>query len=217
MKTLNTAILGIPIPKRMQKLPISPKGYPVPWFVAWIDGVPDFRVIGPDKLVQAVNYKRCWLCGEPLGVHKTFVLGPMCTVNRTSAEPPCHLDCADYAVRACPFLTQPKMRRNEVGLPEDHQLPGGVMIKRNPGVTALWITKRYSAWRDPSGGALFTVGDPEQVFWFAEGRKAKREEVDNSIKTGLPLLMDVAEEEGPEAIEELYRCMTRARDLLPAA
>jgi hypothetical protein len=216
MRNLNTAILGIPIPKRMQKLPVSPKGYPTPWFVAWLDGVPDFRVIGPDKIVQAVNYKRCWLCGEPLGVHKTFVIGPMCTVNRISAEPPCHLDCADYAARACPFLTQPKMRRNEAGLPEGAQSPAGVMIKRNPGVTALWITKTYTTVRD-GDGAIFRLGEPEQVFWFAEGRKAKREEVDQSIKTGLPLLMDIAEEEGPEAIEELYRCMTRAKALLPAA
>jgi len=216
MKNLNMSILGIPIPKRMQKLPISAKGFPVPWFVATIDGVPDFRVIGPDKLVQAVNYKRCWLCGEALGVHKTFVIGPMCTVNRISAEPPCHLDCADYAARACPFLTQPKMRRNEAGLPEDAQDLPGVMLKRNPGVTALWVTRTFSAVRSGSG-AIFHLGDPEQVFWFAEGRKAKREEINRSIETGLPTLLSMAEEDGPDAIAELYQCITKARELLPAA
>jgi len=31
-------------------LPIDPdRGYPVPWFVAWVNGKPDFRVIGVGK------------------------------------------------------------------------------------------------------------------------------------------------------------------------
>jgi len=71
---LNQSIWSIPMPDRIKRLPISATGFPVPWFVAWIDGLPDFRVIGPDKMVQAVNRKLCWVCGQPLGVHKAFPL-----------------------------------------------------------------------------------------------------------------------------------------------
>jgi hypothetical protein len=46
-----------------------------------------------------------------------------------SAEPPSHRECAEYAVRACPFLTRPLAVRNERGL--DGFEPAGVMIKRN--------------------------------------------------------------------------------------
>src|SRR5262245_17927108 len=113
MRALNASIRDIPLPARMARLPISPAGYPVPWFVATIKGEPDFRVIGPDKIARAVRADLCWLCGQTLGRFKAFVGGPMCAVNRTSAEPPSHRECAEYAVRACPFLTRPRMRRNE--------------------------------------------------------------------------------------------------------
>src|SRR6267154_1896953 len=100
-------------PKRSAELPRDERGYPVPWFVEWIDGKPDFRVMDSDKLVEAIKYKRCWVCGGPLGHYKVFTIGPMCMVNRTSAEPPSHRDCAEFSVRNCPFLTTPDMHRRE--------------------------------------------------------------------------------------------------------
>jgi len=49
--------------------------------------------------VVCVRHKRCWLCGQPLGKFMCFVVGPMCAINKTSAEPPSHRDCALYAVQ----------------------------------------------------------------------------------------------------------------------
>jgi hypothetical protein len=216
MKTLNVSILGIPIPERMKRLPISSKGFPVPWFVAMVNGNWDFRVIGPGKVDGAVKRKLCWLCGQPLGQYQVFVIGPMCTVNRVSAEPPSHLECADYAARACPFLTKPAMRRNEKDMPGQAKEPAGTMIKRNPGVAALWVTKSYSPWR-VGNGVPFRIGDPERVLWFSEGRTATREEVMASISSGLPLLEAEAMKEGPEAMEELAQCFARSQSLLPSA
>ncbi len=198
----------------MKRRPISREGYPTPWFVALVDGEYDFRVADPDKVVQAIKRKLCWLCGQPLGVHFTFVIGPMCAVNRVSSEPPCHLECAEYAARACPFLTKPKMRRNEVDLPENIR-ETNIMIKRNPGVCALWTTRSYTLTR--SNGVLFKVGEPEHIEWFCEGRKATRAEIDESIRTGLPILEKMAEEDGPEAEQLLARQLRVAEALLPAA
>jgi hypothetical protein len=102
-----------PLPARMRYLPISPKGFPVPWFV-FIDeqtGIPDFRVIGPGKMRQAVTGDRCWLCGGILGKHRIFCIGPMCAINRITSEPPSHRECAEFAAEACPFLSQPRARR----------------------------------------------------------------------------------------------------------
>lgn len=215
-RLLNQSIADIAMPMRMQRLPVSSKGYPVPWFVANVNGEWDFRVIAPGKIQAALAHNRCWLCGDVLGSYKCFVIGPMCCINRTSAEPPSHLECAQYAARACPFLTQPNMRRNEKGLPEDAKNPAGIMIKRNPGVTALWVTKSYKLWKGAQhGGVLFRLGDPTNVFWFAEGRIATRTEVDESIRTGLPTLENEAKKEGYKSQMMLAKYVDIAMKYLP--
>src|SRR5215831_18617572 len=116
-----------PLPRRMKALPVD-RGYPVPWFVEWIDGVPDFRIMDGRKLVRAVRERLCWVCGQPLGSFLAFTVGPMCAVNRISSEPPSHRDCAVFSAKACPFLTRPTMRRREAGRPEEAEQPGGMMI-----------------------------------------------------------------------------------------
>lgn len=216
MEKLNVAILGIPIPDRMKNLPISPNGFPTPWFVASVNGERDFRVADPDKMVQAVNYKRCWICGQTMGVYKAFTIGPMCAVNRNTAEPPEHLECAEYSVRACPFLSRPRMRRNTADMPEGTKNPAGIMLDRNPGAVCIWITKSYRVTRDGTG-VLFTIGDPERVMWFAEGRTATRDEVWASISSGLPLLEAEARKDGADALAELKGYVERAMPLLPVA
>lgn len=215
LEKLNKKIADIQIPKRMQNLKVSDEGYPVPWFVPWHDGKWEFRGMDGEKFGIAIRHKRCWLCGEPLGVHMTFVLGPMCSVTRTTAEPPCHHECAEYAALACPFLSQPRMRRNEVRMPEEPSV-AGIMIKRNPGVSALWTTRSYKIFRTEGGpGILFTIGDPEKVEWFAESRKADRSEIMESINTGLPILVREAEKDGEEAITLLRKQLDFALQYVP--
>jgi hypothetical protein len=206
---------NVPIPRRLATRPTNAAGYIVPWFVAWIDGVPDFRVIDSPKINIAVTQRRCWLCGEPLGAYLAFVIGPMCAINRVSSEPPSHRDCAEYAAQACPFLTKPHMRRREDRLPE-HREAAGIGLKRNPGVALVWITKSYRLLHPPTGGVLFTVGDPIETRWFAEGREATRDEVLASIDSGLPLLREPAEADGPDAVAALERMHRAALDLVPA-
>lgn len=214
MEAYNASIQNIPMPDRIKRLPVSPKGFPVPWFVAFIDGVPDFRVIEKDKIPEAVNKNKCWMCGESLGVYKAMILGPMCAINRTISEPPSHRECAVYAVTACPFLSNQKMRRNTANMPEGTKDPAGTGLKRNPGAVAIWITKSYSPFK-AEGGVLFTFGDPEEVLWYAEGRAAMREEVEASISSGLPLLEEVAREQGPGAVAALKRATEEAMIFLP--
>jgi hypothetical protein len=205
----------------MAKLPVDKHGRPVPWFVAWIDGKPDFRVIGPGKVADAINFERCWLCGQHRGRYSTFVIGPMCAVNRISAEPPSHGDCAVYAAQACPFLTTPNMRRRDSGKPEGTSEPAGTMIRRNPGVTLLWTTRDFKivgaddGYGKPTSGPLFQLGDPTSVGWFAEGRTANRDEVLASIESGLPLLRESAENESDAAVAELERRTDIAMQSIP--
>lgn len=207
---------GLPLlPDRMAKLPLSPRGYPVPWFVDFVDGVPDFRIVAHGKFERAHRHGLCWLCGEPLGRYKSFVAGPMCGVNRTSAEPPSHLDCARFAAMACPFLTTPNAKRNERGM-ENTIEPPGFAIKRNPGVAMVWTTLKYDVFRVPTG-YLVEMGPPEHVLWYCEGRTATRDEVEHSIATGLPGLEAIAKAEGERAEIELEKMVNEFERLVPAA
>jgi len=216
MSKLNSAIRDLPIPDRMRSRPVSSTGYPIPWFVAWVNGEPDFRIVDTPKVGRAVRGDLCWLCGQTLGRFKAFVIGPMCAVNRVSSEPPSHRDCAEYAVKACPFLTKPKMRRNDKDVPEAAREPGGVMIRRNPGVALVWITKTYKLFRT-SNGTLINIGPPDHLMFYAEGRRATRDEVMASIETGLPALREVAEQQGLDSIVALDHQVRTAMMLVNTA
>jgi len=206
--------MQVGLPDRMKALPVDRRGYPVPWFVTWIDGEPEFRVITPEKIAMAHRLERCWVCGQPRGRFMAFVIGPMCSINRVSSEPPSHRDCAIYSAEHCPFLTIPKMHRRENALPEGHIDPAGVMIRRNPGVTMVWITRGYRIEVD-GPGVLFRIGDPVEVLWYAEGRTATRAEVEASVESGLPTLADMAAAEGPKATAELERMTLAAIQTWP--
>jgi hypothetical protein len=213
-----------PMPARIARLPLDDRGYPVPWFVATVDGKPEFRMADGDKWVEAVNNRRCWVCGERLGAYLVFVLGPMCGVNRTTAEPPCHLECAEWSARNCPFLTRPQMVRREDDFIDNDRLiteGPGCPITRNPGVTLLWTTRSFRVVADGRGGRLIHIGVPLQTRWYAHGRAATREEVAASVTSGLPLLMELAvaqdAAEGAGAVEHLLKAARAFEALYPSA
>jgi hypothetical protein len=179
-----------------------------------VNGEWDFRAIEPGRIVACYQKRRCWLCGEPLGQYLAFVIGPMCAVNRISSEPPSHKDCAEYAVRACPFLRQPRATRNDVDLPGG--TTAGIHLDHNPGATLIWITKQYHPVGDGRGGTLFQVGSPHSVHWYAEGRSASRAEIEAAMSKGLPRLRKIAEMQGRDAVADLNAKVADAMKLLLA-
>jgi hypothetical protein len=206
------------IPPNMASLPIDARGFPIPWFV-YIDaqGHEDFRVIGPRRIYHAVRDRLCWICGKRLHTVKAFTIGPMCAINRTTAEPPAHLECAVFAAKNCPFLSQPLAKRNDRALPEGHLPAPGTPILRNPGVTLVWLCDRFKPFYPPGGGVLFNIGKPRRCHWFAHGREATQDEVLESIRTGFPILEAEAEKDGPDAVNELRIRTLEALRLLPKA
>jgi len=188
---------------------------PIPWFVHRDDaGVPDFRVVRRGGLADAILQDRCWVCGGRLGRYGNFVTGPMCAVNRISAEPPSHEDCAIYSARACPFLSTPSMGRRETGLPEDRMAPAGVMELRSPGVTLVWTSNTWEPFKVDSG-VLFDIGDPAGTAWFAHGRYATRGEVVASLDSGMPLLLADVGGQGQRAVDYIMGQRECVTGLLP--
>jgi hypothetical protein len=200
----------------MSVLPVDERGYPVPAFVDTLpDGTRDFRFMSKRHWIKCITHRVCWVCGMKLGSYLAFLIGPMCAINRTTSEPPSHKECAEWSAQFCPFLARPKMHRREDELTEharELDTERGCPILRNPGVALVWVTRGY---RRLTGQMLLTVDDPIEVSWWAEGRPATRAEVEESIRTGYPLLMEMAEKDGATAMAALDAARRGMERLLP--
>lgn len=206
--------LPTPLPSRIQRLPVDARGYPVPVFVQWFhadkdrtpcepgEGIPDFRVVDSRVTERSRVFHLCFICGQQLGTYKSFVAGSMCAVSGTSAEPPQHLDCATWSVQACPFLARPHARRRPVEAEKQTVHAPGIMLERNPGVSIVWTSRHPRPFR-AGDGVLWRMGKPEHVEWWAQGRRATRAEAMESIDSGMPSLVELAERQrgGVERLE----------------
>lgn len=213
------------LPPRLQRLPIDERGYPVPWFVAWEHGKPEFRAMDGEKWIRAVRERRCWVCGDGLGSFITFVIGPMCGLNRTTAEPGCHRECAQWSARNCPFLSRPHMTRREDDRFNNDTLvkeSAGTALARNPGVMLLWTTKSFQVFNDGRNRPLIHVGEPTSLEFWTQGRIATRAEIAASVESGLPALIAIAEQQEREepfcgSLAALDRMKAKFMALWPAA
>jgi hypothetical protein len=174
-----------PIPRRMRHLPCDERGFVVPWFACHDDtGRPHISLRDDEKWWEAVRRDRCWLCGQPLAVFKAFVATPSNVVMRVVFEPPSHLDCAEYAMRVCPYLSNPAIRRMqhaERHVDQDWLVRhAGQRPAPNPGVFAVWVTRSYTLARLRDEPAI-TIGDPESVRWWTRGRPATDAEVEAGL------------------------------------
>lgn len=206
-----------PLPESMLSLPIDERGYPVPAFVAWVNGKPEFRVADSTFRERALRGPLCWVCGQRFATrHRWYALGPMCVINRNTSEPACHLSCAEFSAKACPFMLRPMAKRRESNLPEGTREIDG-FIKRNPGVTALYETRDFKVDRRSAfyGDYLIELGPPQSVLWYTKGRQATKVEVLTSITTGLQALIDAAVPYGISALQQLKKQSTQAVSALP--
>jgi hypothetical protein len=219
MAALHPSIAHIPRPPRIARLPVDARGYPVPAFVCAVDGAPDHRVVDARRFAPCVNHRQCWICGERRGRFLAFLLGPMSIVSRTVSEPPSHRDCAEYSVKACPFMSRPHMSRREAGLPEEGQHADGIPILRNPGVMCLWVTRSYRPFLAEGGksGMLFEVGEPTETVWYAEGRLATRAEVLASLGEGATSLRALLAAQAPHELAAFDQALQAAQAYVPAA
>lgn len=207
--------MAIEMPATMRDLPIGPvRKLPVPWFVAMVDGKPEFRLADGKKLGQAINGDLCWVCGKKLKNTVVFVTGPTGAINRITSEPPSHRECAEYSVKACPFLSRPKMVRREEELPDGTVEAPGLVIKENPGISCLWFCGQFKIRQFPDG-ILFSLPDPFRVEWWSEGRKATRSEVIDSINTAYAAIETVVVQEYPESLLEAQKSLKVALKFIP--
>jgi hypothetical protein len=170
---LHRSLLNIPMPARLQRLPITEQGFPKLFFAPVREnGEVVIRSVDVSKFHLCTREKLCWLCGEPLERLMTFVVSIPAAYTRKVLEPPCHYECAVYATKACPFLTNPDMK---------FRTSSWV----NPQAHALYTTSYYTlelignSW--PAG--TITMGIPEiPIEWLYNDRPARGEKVPSGVE-----------------------------------
>lgn len=196
---------------RVRSLPRDVRGFPIPWFVTnGPDGQPRFAHVETGRHRLALQRKGCWICGQPLGGYQAFVTGPAGLLNRVATDPPAHLDCARDAVKICPFMVNPKMRRQPA--PENLETPDGLDPK-NPGISVVYVTRSFRAL--PQHGSLLELGEPTRVEWWKEGRPATRLEASEGLSAAVRALNPIAEKEGEGSMRHLLSATHRAIPFLP--
>lgn len=161
----------IETPVRIAQMKKDARGYPIPFTVLWKDGVPDFRVIDPQKWADALSAKRCGICGGFLGAHIAFVGGPLSIENRLFTDLPMHRDCAIYALKTCPFLAAPKFSYAK-NHDEQFAVNAHVSINR-PERFGLGMTKKFTVVSLQQGDMALHAAPFTSIEWFDVGTVAE--------------------------------------------
>lgn len=204
-----------PLPVRLAKLAVAENGYPIPYFVGKKDGKIDFRVVDQDKILQCIRFSKCWICGEPLGKFKSFVGGPISTLTALSYEPPCHVECATFAVKACPHIINTMHSLRPVEESPAIAVNKNVMT-HHPDVYAVYTTDSYTV--DPNQGHLsFNIGHPLSIEWWYKGGLATREQVDAAIEKAVVKMCEgMSSSQSTQVQRSISMAVARLNRFLPA-
>lgn len=160
------APLGVVVPKRMRTLPKDKRGYPVPVIVAPDrHGDPQFTVNDHERVLQVARRKLCGICGRSLDDGAWFVAGPKAFLHQKGGflDPGMHMDCADYALRVCPYLAMSRYLKRiddrkirAAGVPDDTTLVVNTQAQADrPPVFMLGRASSYVVFQPGPGEVLF--------------------------------------------------------------
>lgn len=131
------------IPKSLSHLKIDKRGYPIPYFVGYINGEPEFRLTDARKQHKCIEKKLCGICGKKItsGVY-VFISGILGYTNRISSDPAMHESCARFSLEICPHLHFEKTDRRENGIEHIKQDVAGMVLTK-PKILMLARADKY--------------------------------------------------------------------------
>jgi hypothetical protein len=162
-------LLNIPMPERIKALPVHPNGYPIPFFVHQPKGkLVDLRIASPYAIASCHRDRVCWICGQKLGKFVCFIGGPLSTNNQVYNDGPMHRNCAEYALKVCPYLAISQVDRRGEAVPgyavHDFQ------IKEKPERFGLLITNGWTIFKAETI-YLFHAFNPIEMTWWKDGKQ----------------------------------------------
>lgn len=165
----------VPIPAYMSNLPLTDGGYLKPWFVK----ADDFRVTDGDKAALSVTKQACWICGGAFAEPKFAMVGDaLSAAARIYREPPCHVECAEYAMQVCPFILYPNAKRREAGLDFEDTLDHGnenasvQVAPENPGEFFISVVSHFDYHPEPQVTAFDKPHVLELQHWVGGERQS---------------------------------------------
>ena len=162
----------VEMPENIAGMQKDERGYPIPHTVHWIDGKPDFRVIDPDKWIEAARECLCGICGKKIESKIAFVGGPRSIENRLFVDLGMHKECAEYALQVCPFMAAPKFGYLECkGLKKGELAVISAASNTRPTKFGLGLTSGYGVGRLVSGDIVIQATPFESVEWWVNGEK----------------------------------------------
>lgn len=172
--------LALPLPKRLRTRPCDKRGYPVP-FIVLIDrsGQPQFTINDHRLASACITKKLCSLCGKRFEGGMWFVGGSRCFMHEHGAfiDPPMHYECAEYALRVCPFLAAPSYakRLDDRKLKPENRPANMALVKvdhmppNQPERFGLGCTQAYRLVNPRPGERIFVVDRWDYVEWWRNG------------------------------------------------
>ena len=171
-----------PMPKLMRSLEKDERGYPIPFLVLRDkSGQPQFTINDHTKARQCVTKRLCAICGKRMSDGYWFVGGIRCFLHEFGAfiDPPLHYECAEYALKVCPFLALPSYtKRIDSKKLKPENVPENTALIENLGVPpfrptlfGLGMTAKYNLKFEPNGSFIFTVNDWLYVEWWQNGQR----------------------------------------------
>ncbi len=147
-------------------------------------GEVDFRVTDVRKWHLALKLGHCPLCNTTLGRHRCFIGGPQSMKNRYFFDLPMHRDCAEYALRVCPYLAVPGFKYSE-----KLESLEGVKAKvaqevstEQPSVFYLGVTRSCTPERAPSGAYVVRAAPWDSVTPWKDGEPLLAVELNDKPK-----------------------------------
>jgi hypothetical protein len=163
-------VTQFPIPERLKKFPTW-NGYVV-HFTVLVDSetkLPNFKSTNEHRRTEAFKKNLCHLCGEPMskkhgeGGPFCFIGGVECVQAHRFIDGGMHVECGEYAAKACPLLASPVFK-SEVKV-YDEQKDGGITYSHSevrntrPAKIALVVSDRYRVERN-SADKRYEKGGP---------------------------------------------------------
>jgi hypothetical protein len=92
------------MPRFLSTLPKDSNGLPIPFLSTLRAKGQPYSMIDPAKWESAFRREVCGLCGKELSPILAFIGGPLNLDHRYFKMLPMHVDCAEYALKVCPYM-----------------------------------------------------------------------------------------------------------------
>lgn len=141
------------IPSSLKHLSVDERGYPIPYFVAYVNGKPDFRLYDSEKWRLCIKFDKCAICGRKNHPKSYFFIGgELMSKNKVSSDNAMHRACAEFSLQACPHMYFQKADRNDHG--DEYKKAQGnnpFLVESKP--TAIHLIKADKYWVETIQGA----------------------------------------------------------------